>query len=662
VVRTERARLAALRGDFRSWLAREAPGAAVTGEFDLALNAVAVRLNGTSLDTLRGSPLVAAVEYQAVYRPLDEADPDLPLIHAIEAWQTTDVGGAANAGRGVKVGIIDTGIDHRHPCFDDAGYPATPQLGDQRFTNNKVIVARVFHPEAPSQGYTPEAIEDHGTHVAGTVACNLDTPATVNGVDIPYDMSGVAPSAQLGNYNVFPGPTTNASSEAILAAMEAAYADGMDVINMSLGGPPGSTDEMLTTGVDNLDLANLVSAISAGNDGPGHHTVGAPGSAARGLTAGASSVGHFVGAPIRVGAATLQAAVGRFPVVTSDLTARLGVVRGSGDGLGLACSPLPIGSLTGRIAVVARGSCPYSLKIRNAQNAGAVAAVVVNNLAGDPVAMGPNTAVESPPTIPAYQVGIAAASELVAGNGRSATIEASLAYFRTAAHDNIVAGFSSQGPTDTSTRRVKPDLVAPGLNVLSSIPPRYCGPGAKDCWAFLRGTSMAAPHLAGMAAVVRGVHRDWTAEQVRSAIVNTADDGVLSETGDGTTVEADVNVVGAGLGDLLDAVAAKVAVGPVSTTFGTVPGGSEQSRPSTVRLTNLTGSAMTVTLSVNSVVGSGVTFSAPASVDIPAGGSVDVPVTAAVGQDAVAGDHSAMLRVSTGDVEIAHSVLYVFVD
>jgi minor extracellular serine protease Vpr len=657
--KSERARLSALRNDFKSWLRQNAPAAKVTGEFDLAVNAVAVRLNGTSLATLRTAPQVVSAEHEATYRPLADNDPDLALIHAVEAWRTAQVGGDANAGRGVRVGIIDTGIDVRHPCFSDAGYPATQQLGDTRFTNNKVIVARVFNNKTPSQGYTPEAIQEHGTHVAGTVACNLNTPADVHGVEIPYAVSGVAPAAQLGNYNVFPGNDDNARSEDILNALESAYADGMDVINMSLGGSGSGAQDLLTIGVDNLDEANMVSAVAAGNSGPGHYTVESPGSAERALTAGASTVGHFVGAPVTVGATVYQAAAGDFAVVSSDLTAPLGAVAGPSNGLSLACTALPAGSLTGKIAVVSRGTCAFSTKIRNAQAAGAVATLVVNNVAGDPNSMG-SDGTPNQPTIPAYAVSKSSAAGLLAQNGQSATISAALQYFQTP-NNNIMAGFSSQGPTDTAFRRVKPDVVAPGVNVLSSIPVNACGTGATDCWAFFQGTSMATPHLAGMSAVVRGAHSGWTAEQVRSAVVNTASQGVLTKTADGVTIETDVNVVGAGLGNLLNAVAATVAVGPVSTSFGTVPSGSGISRTSSVRLTNLTGSAQTLSLMVTSVTGSGVTFTVPSSVAIPAGSTVSVPVTADVAHGAANGDHSAILRLSAGGAEVAHSVLYLFV-
>src|SRR5205814_1372363 len=131
---------------------------------------------------------------------------------------------------------VETAIDSTRPCFSDAGYAAQAQLGDHQFTNNKVIAAKVFNNKTPSRHYTPAPLQDHGTHVAGTVGCNLDTPATVQGAVIPYLISGVAPRSLLGNYNVFPDDVLNARSEDILDALEAAYADGFDVANMSLGG------------------------------------------------------------------------------------------------------------------------------------------------------------------------------------------------------------------------------------------------------------------------------------------------------------------------------------------------------------------------------------------------------------------------------------------
>ena len=153
------------------------------------------------------------------------------------------------------------------------------------------------------------------------MACDYQTPARSPPAVIPYAMSGVAPRAFLGNYNVFPGDVANARSEDILNALDAAYADGMDVANMSLGGGANGMQDLLTIAVDNLDIANMVVAVSAGNEGdgdpeahpplaPGHYTVGSPGSAARALTAGASSVGQYVKSLVKQGGNTYDSTAG----------------------------------------------------------------------------------------------------------------------------------------------------------------------------------------------------------------------------------------------------------------------------------------------------------------------------------------------------------------
>jgi minor extracellular serine protease Vpr len=652
-VKSYRAQLAALRNDFKAWLRANAPKARVTGEFDISLNAVSVQLNGERLETIAASSMVALAEYQGLYRPLDDNDPDLAIIEAVQAW--TAGGGAANAGAGVKVAIVDTGIDATHPCFDDTGYPAQTQLGDQRFTNNKVIAAKVFYNKAGVSGLTPKAIQSHGTHVAGTVACNLDTPATVSGVDIPYGISGVAPRALLGNYNVFPGEVGDARSEDILNALDAAYADGFDVANMSLGGGASGVQDLLAKAVDNLDEANMVVAVAAGNSGPGHYTVESPGSAARALTAGASTVPHFVGAPVTVGGTAHGAASGDFPTVKDDLTAPLGVVTGTTNGLSTACSALPAGSLSGKVALISRGTCTFSVKIRNAQSAGAVAVLVANNVAGDPTAMASDGA-PNQPTVPAYMVGLTVGQALLKSNGAPTTLGAELQYFLTENVD-IMAGFSSQGPTDVDFR-VKPDVVAPGVNVLSAVPASACEKA--PCFAFFQGTSMATPHLAGSAAVVRQQHPTWTAAQVRSAIVNTAERGVLTAYTDGKTVVTDVNIEGAGRENLADAVGATVALDPVSVSFGAVPSGSGQTKTFDVTLTNVAGAAATYAVAISGYSGKGgVTFSvSQSSVTLAPGASATVTITITASKSATKGDHQAWLTISKGGSEVAHAAVY----
>ncbi len=649
-VRAHRAHLAALRNDFKQWLRANAPRARVTGEFDISLNAVAVQLNGEALNTIAAAPMVRRVEYQGVYVPTG-ADPDLSIINAVQAW--AKLGGAPAAGEGVKVAVIDSGIDAEHPCFSDAGYVAQQQLGDRRFTNNKVIAARVFNNKTPSRGYTAAAIDSHGTHVAGTVGCNYDTPATVSGVPIPYKMSGVAPRALLGNYNVFPGDVGSARSEDILNALEAAYADGFDVANMSLGGGASGIQDLLTIAVDNLDHANMVVAVSAGNSGPGLFTVGSPGSAARALTAGATTVPHFVGAPVTVSGNTYGAASGDFPVVGGVLTAPLGVVL-AGPNLSTACSALSQ-DLSDKIALISRGVCSFSAKIRNAQNAGAVAILVANNVQGDPVAMG-SDGTPNQPTVPAYMVSIADGSALKGLPDESTTISDSLAYFVTTNVD-FQAGFSSQGPTDVDFR-VKPDVMAPGVNVLSSVPRSFCG--GDPCFAFFQGTSMAAPHLAGSAAIVRQQHPDWSATDVRSAVVNTADRNVV-KTFNAGTIATDPNVIGAGRQNLLAAVEAKVALDPVSVSYGAVPSTSGQTRTATMTVRNISGGPLFLSFAVDSAP-SGVAFTLDkTSASVGAGEATTLIISMTAARGASFGGKHAKLLISSGGVDLAHAVLYALI-
>jgi minor extracellular serine protease Vpr len=655
-VKSYRAHLSALRNDYKAWLRANVPQASVSGEFDISLNAVAVKLGGASLAQVSASAMVKSAQYQGLYYP-NIVDPDLALISAEQAWARNG-GTPATAGAGVKVAVVDSGIDHSHPCFSDSGYAAQTQLGDRRFTNNKVIAARVFNNKLPQSRLTAEAIESHGTHVAGTVGCNHQTAATVNGVAIPYAMSGVAPRALLGNYNVFPGTVANARSEDILNALDAAYADGFDVANMSLGGGSHGIQDLLTVAVNNLDRANMVVAVAAGNSGPGPFTVESPGSAARALTAGASTVGHFIATPITVGSATAAGVAGDFATVTSNLSAPLGVVTeaptNAANGLSTACGPLAT-NLGGKIALISRGVCSFSAKIRNAQNAGAVAVLVANNVAGDGIGMAQDGTANQP-TVPAYNVSLTDSAGLKTRDGEVTTISATLAYF-VSGNDDFMAAFSSQGPTDVDFR-VKPDVVAPGVNVLSSIPMSFCG--GNPCFAFFQGTSMATPHLAGSAAIVRQQWPDWSAAQVRSAIVNTADQGVLKPSGAGASA-IDVNIVGSGRESLLAAVNAQVALDPVSVSFGAVPSGSGQTRSVVVALTNLTSAPQTYSLSAVPGSGGGVAWSVPSNVSVAAGSTASFTVLMTAAQGAPAGSKQATLEVSVGATQIAHAVLYTLV-
>lgn len=657
-VKSYKAHLAAVRNQFKQWLHTAAPKAQVVKGYDLSLNAVAVKLNGTALATIAKSSLVVRAEYEGLYYPT--SDPDLAAISAIEGW--TNAGQTpATAGEGVKVGVIDTGIDVKSPCFSDAGYPAITQLGQKAYTNNKVFVARVFNNKLNQNGFDAAPVQEHGTHVAGTIACDFDTPASVDGVAIPYGISGVAPHALLGNYNIFPGDVLNARSEDILNALDAAYADGMDIVNMSLGGGQKGIQDLVAVAVDNLDQANMISAVAAGNSGPGFSTVESPGSASRALTAGASTVGHFVGTPLTVGAASYGLAAGDFSKVESDLTAPLGVAPGgtaATGGLGTACAALAPNSMTGKIAVISRGVCSFTTKVRFAQDAGAVAAVIVNNAAGDPVAMATDGTLPAP-TIPAYMASLADRPALAAADGQTATISAVESYFQTTNTD-IMAGFSSQGPTNVDFR-VKPDVVAPGVNVLSSIPNSFCD--GQPCFAFFQGTSMATPHLAGVAAILVQQHPTWPAWAIRSAVVNTADTGVLTSSANGTSTVTDVNITGSGRVNLASATTAQVVLDPVSVSFGATPSGSGQTRSYTVTMKNVTDSTATFGLAIAAWGAThGVTFSVDRpSVTLASGTSATFHVVATFAKTAPAGSNQAWLNVSVGNSIVAHAAVYALV-
>ena len=662
-VKAYRAQLSALRNDFRQWLRANLPGARVTGEFDLALNAVGVELNGATLAQLAAAPRVVRASYQGLYYKLQAApgtDPDLGIIRAIEAWGPAR---PTTAGEGVRVAIIDSGIDLNHPCFDPRTYAAQQQIGDPRFTSNKVIAAKVFNNRTGRGSFTPEAIDAHGTHVSGTVACNANTPAKVDGVTIPYNISGVAPRALLGNYNVFPGTVANARSEDIFNAMEAAYQDGFDVANMSLGGGTKGIQDLEMQAINNLDEANMVFAVAAGNSGTdGAGSVESPGAAARALTAGASAVGHGLTTFLKTDNATYTAVRGEFGTVpAAGLTASLAVLAQSGTTLGLseACNTLTPGSLSGKVAVLSRGTCFFYVKVRNAQQAGAVAAIVVNNRAGEPIVMAGATDPALQPTIPAFMVANTDAASLVANDTRPITLPTLATYVRTPAFDDTLADFSSQGPTAVDAR-IKPDVMAPGVNVLSSIPATACA--APPCFAFFNGTSMATPHLAGSAAVLRGQHPTWSAADVRSAIVNTAVRGVVKKP-DGSIITA-VNTVGAGREDLVSASGAAVAVDPVSVSFGPIPQGSGQTRSVRVTLHNISGAVKTYSLkALNSNAGdTSVAFAVDTtSVTVLPDATASVQVLMTAQKGAALGGHEGVLEITTGSASVAHAALYMLV-
>jgi minor extracellular serine protease Vpr len=620
---------------FAKWLQANVPSAKITSEFFLSLNAVAVSLNGNAMGKLANNTDVLTLEYNALYHPT--MSESYKIINASGAW--TAAGGRSTAGAGIKIGDIDTGIDQGHPFFDPsaftypAGFPKCDAQDSTTHTANsgckyvtpKVIVAKVFTNKQNQNGFDAKAVQDHGTHTAGTAAGVTGHNAVVQGVTVD-DMSGIAPGAWLGNYNVFPGDILNARSEDILNAVDAAVADGMDVLNLSLGGGYHGNNDLLALGLDNAVAAGVVVAVAAGNSGPGGNTVESPGRARSVITVGASSNQHFIGEPFTYpsgGGTTVGAAVGDFDPLP---TASFNVFDTGTDG----CASVAAGA-AGKLAIINRGTCSFSQKVANANAAGAIAVLIVNNVAGDPTAMARTAGFSD--GIPAVMIGLAEGAALRTAAPTTASAVATFSEFVTSNSD-ILAGFSSQGPT-TVDQAIKPDLTSVGVNVLSSI--TTVG-NTGDLWAFFSGTSMATPHIAGSAAVLLAIHPGWSPAQVKSALVNSAD-RVIRNAKTGTS-GVGPQAQGAGRENLSNASEANLFLSPVSASFGKVV--ASKATALAVTITNTLGVAQTFTLSatkftpsagtLGSLYNAGTTSAGdsrltfPSTVTVPANGTATITV------------------------------------
>ena len=242
------------------------PGARVRWRYQVVVNGFSVVVPRGSVSRLERIPGVARVYPNARYTPQLDRTPQ--QIGAPALWQPS----LSNAGEGIKIAIIDEGIDQSHPFFSPQGYrmPAGFPKGQRDYTTAKVIVARAFPPPSPvwrhaSKPFDPEH-SSHGTHVAGIAAGNANTAAAGERI------SGVAPRAYLGNYKALTIPTAadvglDGNSPELVAAIEAAVKDGMDVINMSLGEPEVEPSrDIVAQALSAAARAGVVPVIAAGND------------------------------------------------------------------------------------------------------------------------------------------------------------------------------------------------------------------------------------------------------------------------------------------------------------------------------------------------------------------------------------------------------------
>jgi len=616
-VKNYRAFLAARRNDFKQWLQQNGYKGAVVHDYDLVLNAVAVRLDGRPVDALLTAPGVASVELSQLYHPTMNLS--LALINA----GIGNAGGTANGGRGVKVGVIDTGIAQDHPFFNPAGfsYPAEFPKSDPRctaLTTAKVIAARVYYfndNKITQNGFDCTAVQEHGSHVAGTIGGVPFPGASATPVPVAGTLSGVAPGVWLGNYNVFPGPISNARSEDIAQAVEDAVADGMDVLNLSLGGshPSGKANpDVLESALNHAADAGVVAAVAAGNAGPALSTIESPGEADRVITAAASSNRHYIGITVTTGSSTFGAATGEFGTFATPVTATLALASPANG-----CTTIA-GTVSGKLAVIDRGTCTFSTKIRNAQSAGAVAVLVVNNALGDPIAM----AQDGTPNQPTIQAAMLALSDreairAAASAAQSATVDGSHQREVITNNQNAIASFSSAGPVDR-TFALKPDITGPGVNIYSSVP--------GGTFALLSGTSMATPHTAGSAALLVAQHPTWTTDQIKSALVTTAQRVVTTVPGGHT--DAGVLRRGGGLIDLSEAGNVIAAFTPASVGFGVHEAHGVTTANQTVTVTNVTNAAQTFNLTVSQPGTAAARFTvSPATLMIAANGTATFTVT-----------------------------------
>jgi subtilisin family serine protease len=274
-------------------IASAVPGARITWRYGVVLDGMAVLLPRAELGRLASVPGVAKVWPSVTYRPLLDRSP-----HLIGADQMWGAPAFTTAGNGVKIGIIDDGVDQEHQFFSPTGYTMPPGFpkGDAAYTTAKVIAARAFSPPTSMWKYGKVPFDptysEHATHVAGIAAGDY-TPGAIAGRG---PLSGVAPNAYLGNYKVLTVPTENfglnGNSPEIAAGVEAATRDGMDVINLSLGEPEiEPSRDLVAAAINAAADAGVVPAIAAGNDFDdfGNGSVSSPGSAAKAITAAAVS-------------------------------------------------------------------------------------------------------------------------------------------------------------------------------------------------------------------------------------------------------------------------------------------------------------------------------------------------------------------------------------
>lgn len=537
--------------------------------YDAVLNGVALRLSAEEAAVMATLPGVAAVERERIEQLQD--DVSTALVRAPDVW--TGAAGVASRGEGVIVGVIDSGINPTHPQFAAVspvdGYTHSNPKGAflglcataAATCNNKLIGIYDMTTDGGTQADTGIDLDGHGTHVAGTAVGNAVNIAKnyTNGAQLNYQIRGVAPRANLITYKAC---ENGCNGSWTLAALNQAVLDGVDVINYSIGGSnvnPWSSAGSLAM----LDARNagIVVAVSAGNSGPDVGTVRSPSDSPWVVSVANTTHGRRYVNRVRLsGGAT--AAPGGGVLTGQGLTVGVGpapLVRdpqhplcsqGTGDQTlpvtGVS-NPWPANRWSGQVVVCDRGGTARVAKSNNVRLSGGAGTVLLNT-----AAEGESTIADEH-SIPTTHLGWTDAQALLqwlgTGSGHTARIDG-VEVETLAANADVLSTSSGRGPSPVLPGVIKPDLAAPGSSILSAS---HQGNGD----ATLSGTSMASPHVAGAAALLRGAKPTWRADQIISALMGTARTTVARRVG-GDAVPA--NEQGAGRIDVARALRAPLAL------------------------------------------------------------------------------------------------------
>ena len=696
----------------------EGRGIHVTGSASMLVNALFVTAPSSRIAEIAAIPGVVAVRPMRRFKPaLNRA---VQGSNAAAAWNA--VGGASNAGAGIKIGIIDSGIDQTHPAFQDpslkmpSGFPlcTAGHSEDCSFTTSKIIVARSYirqlamafvtdpkNPAAQSQSddYSPQDHLGHGTAVAAAAAAFNATGTAIGASGGAVSITGMAPKAYLGNYKIAGSSAINdgPTDDVLIAAVQDAVKDGMDVINMSWGSisfSDAASDPVAAA--YEAAAQKVVVVLPAGNSGdssgtyPYFGSISSPGNAPSAITVGATLNSHVFNPTVSVVAAGAAASLkgiaatpgdSYLPSFTGATTAPLVDITQLGDN-GLACGTLPAQSLNGAIALIKRGTCTFDQKAITAQTAGALG--VIFYMADSSALIFPSnisTDFTGPTAMISNADGSALKQYIDANPGQQVTIDISGAEQELTAYSqansyvpalavNQLASYGSVGPTPDGN--VKPDLVAiggsdpgngtaPGLYLPTQSLDPTMNLGGETIFSSTRyiaadGTSFASPITAGAAALVKQAHPGYTPAQIKSALVNAAAQDV---TVDDTATPVDVQSIGGGRLDAGAAVGAPVAASPATISFGILKsGGTLPSK--TITLKNNGSSAVTVAIAVTpgtAVTGTSVTVT-PASLTLQGGasGTFTAAITGAV---PAAGEYSGHVTLTGGGATLQVPYMYL---